>query len=143
MPPTCHTSHVTFNISQACEENWPPLHQLEGKLSPADMAKLGTLLSKYQVIKMVLNKTVHNLYFGNCCRFEPGISGDKIGDRCILNLKPHVVVFTDRNVPAQFSIHTSTLFSVLDKTSIFLDLNSQRHVFPQKSYQYFLFQVWD
>ena len=90
-----------------------------------------------------MKQDCHNLYFGNCCLFEPGISGDKIGDRCILNLKPHVVVFTDQNVPAQFSIHTSTLFSVLDKTSIFLDLNSQRHVFPQKSSQYFLFQVWD
>ena len=44
----CHPSNC-----QACEENWPPLHQLEGKLSPADMAKLGTLLSKYQVIQMI------------------------------------------------------------------------------------------
>lgn len=48
-----HLSH-SFAHDQACEENWPPLHQLEGKLSPADMAKLGTLLSKYQVMVMMV-----------------------------------------------------------------------------------------
>jgi len=47
---------------QACEENWPPLHQLEGKLSPADMAKLGTLLSKYQS-----NFREHNLCEAQSC----------------------------------------------------------------------------
>lgn len=33
---------------KACVENWPPLHQLETRLSQGEMAKLGTLLSKYQ-----------------------------------------------------------------------------------------------
>ena len=38
----------------ACDENWPPLHQLEGRLSPGEMAALGTLLSKYQVCTTLL-----------------------------------------------------------------------------------------
>jgi len=33
---------------QACQDNWQPLHQLESRLSPGEMGKLGTLLSKYQ-----------------------------------------------------------------------------------------------
>jgi len=37
------------DIAGALELGYPEdMHQLEGKLSPADMAKLGTLLSKYQ-----------------------------------------------------------------------------------------------
>ena len=33
------------------------------------------------------------------CLFEPGIPCDKIGDRCILNWKPHLVVSTERSGP--------------------------------------------
>jgi len=33
---------------QACVDNWPLLHELEMRLTPAEMGKLGNLLSKYQ-----------------------------------------------------------------------------------------------
>ena len=36
-------------ILQACLENWVLLPQLESRLTQAEMGKLGTLLSKYQV----------------------------------------------------------------------------------------------
>ena len=70
------------------------------------MAKLGILLSKYQLRLVsgdnatVVTKTVHYVCtLETVCLFEPGISGDKIGDHCILNLKPHIVVFTERAGP--------------------------------------------
>jgi len=38
-----------FNCKcQACVDNWPLLHELEMRLTPAEMGKLGNLLSKYQ-----------------------------------------------------------------------------------------------
>lgn len=47
---TCNMSHHIHNLPyQACRDNWPMWNQVESRLSPGEMSKLGTSLSKYQV----------------------------------------------------------------------------------------------
>lgn len=46
---TCNVSHIHNLPYQACRDNWPMWNQVESRLSPGEMSKLGTSLSKYQV----------------------------------------------------------------------------------------------